>query len=76
LCGKFQKNLKKEKRSIKFARRSIFAKINIEKDEKLNPNKLITLRPGDGISASLWNMVIKSTVKKIFQNTKKLNGKI
>jgi sialic acid synthase SpsE len=75
LHGKFQKNLKKEKRSIKFARRSIFAKANIEKGEKLNPNKLITLRPGDGISASLWDRVIKSTAKKNIPKLKKIEWK-
>jgi N-acetylneuraminate synthase len=75
LYGKFKKNLKKEKKSIKFARRSIFSKLDIKKGEKLNPNKLITLRPGDGVSASFWDIVIKSTAKINISKFKKIEWK-
>ena len=75
LYGKFKKDLKLEKKSINFARRSIFAKININKGEKLSPNRLITLRPGDGISASHWDKVTKLTAKKNIKKLQKIRWK-
>ena len=71
--GKYCKNLKKEKKSIKFARRSIFAKINIKKGENLHSNNLITLRPGDGISSSQWDMILKYKAKKLIPKNKKIS---
>jgi N-acetylneuraminate synthase len=58
LIGVGKKNLNKEKVSIKYARRSIFCKKNIAKNEILSEKNLITLRPGNGISASNWLKVI------------------
>ena len=75
LYGRFEKNLLTEKKSIQFARRSIFAKEDIKKGEKLNPNKLITLRPGDGLSASLWDKVIKTIAKRNIPKDKKIERK-
>jgi N-acetylneuraminate synthase len=75
LYGNLKKNLKKEKKSIKFARRSIFSQANIKKGEKLSPNKLITLRPGDGVSASFWDIVIKSTARINISKFKKIEWK-
>jgi sialic acid synthase SpsE len=75
LYGNLKKNLKKEKKSIKFARRSIFSQANIKKGEKLSPSKLITLRPGDGVSASFWDIVIKSTARINISKFKKIEWK-
>ena len=58
LIGVGKKNLIKEKISIKFARRSIFCKENILKNEILSEKNLITLRPGNGISASNWFKIV------------------
>jgi len=72
VLGKFSKNLKKESKSIKFARRSIFAKQNINKDKKLKVEDIITLRPGNGISASNWDIVLKYRAKKFIPKHKKI----
>lgn len=67
--GNETKNLKIEKKSIRFARRSIFAKKDIFKGEKLTENNLITLRPGNGIKANKWDDVIGKRVKNtIYKN--------
>lgn len=67
--GKPKKNLFKEKKSIHFARRSIFAKKKILKGEIFSEENLITLRPGTGIKANFWdNLIGKKSKKKILKN--------
>ena len=69
VSGNETKNLIIEKKSITFARRSIFAKKDIPKGEKLTEENLITLRPGNGIKANKWDDVIGKKVKnKIYKN--------
>ena len=63
LIGVGKKNLIKEKVSIKYARRSIFCKEKISKNEVLSEKNLITLRPGNGISASNWLKIIGKKTK-------------
>ena len=67
--GKYNKDLSKEKKSILFARRSIFAKKNINKGEFFSEKNLITLRPGTGIKANFWDKIIgKKSKSKIHKN--------
>jgi N-acetylneuraminate synthase len=75
ILGKYYKNLKQETKSIKYARRSIFAKDFIKKGDRIKENKIITLRPGDGISASKWDKVLKCRARKDIFANKKLNWK-
>ncbi|MDA9605988.1 N-acetylneuraminate synthase [bacterium] len=53
-----------EKKNSLHIRKSIFAKINILKGEKLTEKNLITLRPGKYISASKWKKILNK--KAIF----------
>ena len=64
LAGLETKNLKDEINSIKFARRSIFAKKNIKKGELFSEKNLIALRPGTGTSISKWDKFIGKKSKK------------
>ena len=64
LAGFETKNLKDEINSIKFARRSIFAKKNIKKGELFSEKNLIALRPGTGTSISKWDKFIGKKSKK------------
>ena len=62
--GYFNKNLSKEKKSRKYARRAIFAYRDIKKGEKFSKNNLITLRPEiEGISSKNWDKIIGKTSK-------------
>ena len=64
LAGSGIKNLKDEINSIKFARRSLFAKKNIIKGELFSEKNLIALRPGTGTSVSEWDKYIGKKSKK------------
>jgi N-acetylneuraminate synthase len=69
LSGSRQKSLTNEFKSIKFARRAIYAKKNIEKLKIIDSSDIISLRPSTGgISVSNWNKVLG---KKIYFNIKK-----
>tara|TARA_A100001015_G_scaffold90502_2_gene100792 strand:+ start:264 stop:1304 length:1041 start_codon:yes stop_codon:yes gene_type:complete len=76
LKGNFKKNLRKESNSIKFARRGIYIKQDILKNEKFTEKNLITLRPNMGIGAEKWYSVLgkRSKVKlKKGDNLKKIH---
>ena len=63
--GKETKNLSDiEKKNVKIMRRSIHAKKFIKKGEKLTLDKLVFLRPNDGIPANKLNSVLNKFVKK------------
>lgn len=64
LKGKFSKNLKTEKESIKFARRSIVASKDIKKGEKFSETNLTTKRPGIFIKANRWDNVLNKVSKR------------
>ena len=64
LRGSYLKNLKNEKNSIKFARRSIVAKRNIKKGEKFSSQNLTTKRPGIYVPANYWDKIISKKSKK------------
>jgi len=64
LSGSGKKNLFNEKKSIQYARRSIYAKEDINRNEKFSDKNLITLRPGLGISAKNWEKIIGKKSKK------------
>jgi N,N'-diacetyllegionaminate synthase len=67
ILGKNKKFVSKsEKKNIRIARKSLFAKINIEKGEKFSPQNLICLRPGTGISPMKIDTVFKKRAKKNF----------
>lgn len=58
LKGKEFKNLRNERKSIKFARRGIYAKTDIKKGDKFTPHNLITLRPQGKIPSENWFKII------------------
>jgi len=64
LKGSFYKNLKKEKNSIKFARRSIVAKKDIKIGERFSAINLTTKRPGIYLTANNWDKIIKKKSKR------------
>ena len=57
------KNFKILNKNIKF-RRSIFAKNDIKKNEKISPKNIVALRPKIGICASQYFKIIGKKVKK------------
>ena len=59
-----------ESKNIKYARRSIVAKIKINKGE-IFQKKFDYQRPADGISPMRWNTVIGKKQKKILKQMKK-----
>ena len=64
VIGNYAKNILKEKKSRKYARRAIFANENIKIGDKFTEKNLITLRPEiEGISSKYWNRVIGKTSK-------------
>jgi N-acetylneuraminate synthase len=64
LLGNGKKNLKFEKISRKFARRSLYSKIDIFKGQKLDDRNLTCLRPAIGISAKDWDNFYGKIAKK------------
>lgn len=69
ILGKKKKEpLKCELSSIKYARRSIVAKLNIPRDTKISNKMIICKRPGTGISPKFLEKIIgrksKRTIKK------------
>lgn len=64
LKGNFSKDLKKEAKSIKFARRSIVAKKDIKIGEQFTEYNLTTKRPGIYITANNWDKIIKKKSKR------------
>lgn len=56
-----------EKKNMEIARKSIVAKININKGEIFTESNLTAKRPGDGISPMLWNVIIGKTAIKSFK---------
>ena len=59
LSGSKKKKLSNEYKSIKYARRAIYAKRQIEKFKIINSNDIIALRPSvGGISVKNWNKII------------------
>ena len=62
--GKFKKEpIISEKKSIKFARRSIYSKTIIRKGDSIKSHQIICKRPGIGLSPLLWDKVLKKTAK-------------
>ena len=59
-----KKPIKSELKSIKFARRSIHSKININKGQRISEKNIITKRPGGGINPMKWNFLIGKKAKK------------
>jgi N,N'-diacetyllegionaminate synthase len=53
--------------NIDIARKSIVAKININKGEVLSENNLTIKRPGNGISPMKWDRVIGTIAVKDYQ---------
>ncbi len=56
--------LKCEKKSRKFARRSIVVQKEIKKNKIITPKDIIALRPSDGISVKHWYKIIGKKAKK------------
>ena len=55
-----------EKKNISVARKSIVALINIKKGEIFSNDNITTKRPGNGISAMNWDMVLGNIANKDF----------
>ncbi len=53
-------DLSGQENARKFARRSLVAACNIEKGEKITPERIIAKRPGSGISPEYYDVVINS----------------
>lgn len=67
ILGDFKKKAtKSEKANIPFARKSIVAKININKGDIFSENNLTTKRPSLGLSPMLWNKIIGKKSKFYF----------
>jgi sialic acid synthase SpsE len=64
LKGNGLKDLRKEKNSVKFARRSIVSKVQINKGDYLSLKNLTTKRPGTYISAKNWEKIINKKAKR------------
>ena len=75
ITGSNVKKIAIEKKSIMFARRSIFAKKNIKKGEILSNKNLITLRPGTGISANKWDYLLGKKSRKAIKKNQFINYK-
>lgn len=75
ISGDQIKNIKLEQKSIKFARRSIFARKDILKNEKLTEKNLITLRPGNGVKANKWDELIGKRAKILISKGQNINIK-
>ena len=58
-----KKKIKTEKININL-RRSIFAKKNIDKKEKINSNNIVSLRPNIGIPSEYFFKILGKKVKK------------
>ena len=59
-----KKPIKSELKSIKFARRSIYSKLDITKGQRISEKNIITKRPGGGINPMNWNSILKKKAKK------------
>ncbi len=74
--GKFNKKpIKSEIRSIKFARRSIYSKVEIRKGEKIKAEQIICKRPGIGISPMFWDNVLGKISKTNIPEDKPIKWK-
>jgi len=67
ILGKFDKNISKtEKVNKKSNRRSIFAKVDIKKNERITYEKIKIVRPEEGLEPSMLSKIIgKKVLKKI-----------
>ena len=75
ILGKKEKKtyLMSEKKSRKYARRGIYIKSLIRKNEKLSKKNLICLRPAKGISAMDWKKVLGKKSLRELKPGKSLN---
>ncbi len=60
---KEKRPISSEKKSIKYARRSIYSLCDIKKGQKLNFKNIICKRPGLGLSPMLWDDIIGKKAK-------------
>lgn len=64
LSGSIKKKLTNEYKSIRYARRAIYAKRDIQKSKIINSHDIIPLRPAvGGISVSQWKKIIGKKIK-------------
>lgn len=73
LYGNGKENLKIQSKSRKFARRSIYAKTDINKGEVLDYKNITTLRPATGISSIHWYSIIGKIAKKNIKKNSLIN---
>ena len=63
-----------EKKNISIARKSIVAKRDIKKGEKLTADNLSVKRPGDGISPMRWYEIVGTAAVKDFKEDESSSG--
>jgi N,N'-diacetyllegionaminate synthase len=64
-----------EKKNIKYARKSIFAKKTIEKGEGFSIKNLVIKRPATGLSPVHWNNIIRMKAIKKYSKNEKISKK-
>ena len=65
--SKLKKITKSEKKNIKLIRRSIVAKLKINRGEKFSYDNLTVKRPGTGVSPLKWDKYIGKKSKKNYE---------
>ncbi len=61
-----------EKKNINVVRKSVVAKITIQKGERFTEENITTKRPGTGISPMRWNEILGKVAKKEFQKNEQI----
>ena len=64
-----------EKKNIKYARKSIFAKKIIKKGEGFSIKNLVIKRPATGLSPVHWNKIIRMKAIKKYSKNEKISKK-
>lgn len=67
--------IKNELKSIKFARRSIYSKIDMSKGQRITEKNIITKRPGGGINPMKWNLLLGKKLRKNIKADTKIKFK-
>ncbi len=62
-----KKITKSERNNFKYARKSIYAKKDIKKNDLFTAENLITMRPALGLSPMKWNQIINKKAKKNYK---------
>ena len=76
MIGKYSKTISKnEKKNLNSMRRSLYAKVQIDKDEKITLNKIKLVRPYNSISPKNLNKIINKKAKSSIKKSQAINFK-